>query len=45
MATCHWDFFLLPCQDSNLNYRDPESRVLPITPQGKIMRAKITKSP
>lgn len=30
-------FALLPRQDSNLDYLDPESSVLPITPRGSVI--------
>jgi hypothetical protein len=32
-------FILLPRQGSNLNFPDPESGVLPITPRGKGMQS------
>jgi hypothetical protein len=33
--------FQLSCQGSNLNSSDPESDVLPITPQDRIKRFKV----
>jgi hypothetical protein len=35
---------LLPCQVSNLNSSDPESDVLPITPQGRIREAQFWRA-
>ncbi len=36
--------FLLLCQGSNLNFSDPESDVLPITPQSSLEAANINKN-
>lgn len=33
--------FKLPCQGSNLETSDPESDVLPVTPQGNFCAAKL----
>ena len=35
--------FMLPRQDSNLDYHDPESCVLPITPRGNYRRKILFK--
>ena len=36
-----WLIIMLLCQGSNLNFSDPESDVLPITPQSSMQLAKI----
>ena len=36
--------FLLLCQGSNLNFSDPESDVLPITPRSTVLRLQIYKN-
>ncbi len=42
---CKWLIFKLSCQGSNLDSSDPESDVLPITPQDSCEGCKDKKNP